>query len=317
MLRDLVLESSTAPGTAVTINLAGAQPDRVTFASKFASGSPCFYFMDDGTQAEWGIGVSTTASPNTLSRNTVIGNTAGTLLRLNFTGSTLVYCEVPGENNAYLDGAGNLTNTLGVAPLFNQEATVNALGTLGQFRAITGSYGVGLRNDGSNASLVQTASGTPAGGYAGQIPISWNLLTGAVHIDASSDGTTFGGPITMTADKITGLLAGTASGEAVHFGQFAQSLGAAGYMTFPGGLIIAWGNATTNGAGAVTVGLPFGSNCFAVWATVTGPTGTPTPYSIIIQSAPTRLAFGAASVNNTGGGSFQGAVSFFWIALGD
>lgn len=108
MLKNFVLETVNAPGTSATLNLAGASAGRQSFAQAFASGVNVFYFLDDGTQAEWGIGLFTAGSPNTIARNTVIGNTAGTTGRLNFSGSTRVYNEVPAERLPYVDS----TNTL-------------------------------------------------------------------------------------------------------------------------------------------------------------------------------------------------------------
>ena len=97
MVENFVLETASAPGTSATVNLAGAATGRRSFAQAFATGATVDYFMDDGTQAEWGKGLFTAGAPNTLARATVIKNTAGTTSRLNFTGTTRVYNEVPGE----------------------------------------------------------------------------------------------------------------------------------------------------------------------------------------------------------------------------
>ena len=112
MLKDFVLESCNAPGTATTINLAGPAADRLSFAAVFTNGSPVFYYMDDSIQAEWGIGTLTTGSPNTLTRSTVLGNTSNTTARLNFTGTVRVYNELPAARAPYVDN----TNTLALPP---------------------------------------------------------------------------------------------------------------------------------------------------------------------------------------------------------
>jgi len=109
MLRDFVEETASAPGTAATFNLAGALTGRVTFGSVFTSGALCFYYMDDGSQAEWGIGTFTSGAPNTLTRTTVLGNTAGTTARLNFTGTTRVYNEIPSARAIYADSNSRVT----------------------------------------------------------------------------------------------------------------------------------------------------------------------------------------------------------------
>ena len=107
MLKNFVYETSSAPGTATTINLAGTVTGRLAWSS-FASGSAVYYIMTDGTQSEWGIGVYTSGSPNTLTRTTVISNSSGTTSRLNFTGTTRVYNDMPGERMAYADSNGDV-----------------------------------------------------------------------------------------------------------------------------------------------------------------------------------------------------------------
>lgn len=110
MLANFVQETSSNPGTATTINLAGAATGRRSFASAFGSGVLVYYFLDDGTQGEWGIGTVTSGTPNTLARTTVLGNTAGNTNRLNFTGTTRVYCTLPGERTIYTGDDGKLRN---------------------------------------------------------------------------------------------------------------------------------------------------------------------------------------------------------------
>lgn len=245
MLRNFVLESATAPGTAVTINLAGAQPDRVTFASVFASGAPCFYFMDDGAQAEWGLGVSTTGSPNTLSRNTVIGNTAGTTLRLNFTGTVLIYNEVPGERLLYLDSSGNIANTLGsplvMAALLTANsgietngANIDASGAIvyaatfhggnltGGTATLTGLVS-GANYEGNNGHSFNFSSGGAGlvnaftdGVYEGTIQmagtaVAWAALTGVPAICYNGGGTY---SINITGNAATATTSSSCSGNA-------------------------------------------------------------------------------------------------------
>jgi hypothetical protein len=91
MLANFVQESATAPGTATTINLTGAATGRRRFRDAFAGGARVYYVMDDGAQAEWGVGTVTHGTPDQLARTTVIGNTLGTLARLNFAGVVSVY----------------------------------------------------------------------------------------------------------------------------------------------------------------------------------------------------------------------------------
>lgn len=115
-LGTFILENINSPGTSLTVNLGGAPTDRLTFASAFTTGASVFYFIDDGTQAEWGLGTFTTGSPNTLARTTVLGNTAGTVARLNFTSAALIYNEVPATYAVFLDPGGAAVILPGTTP---------------------------------------------------------------------------------------------------------------------------------------------------------------------------------------------------------
>lgn len=116
MLKNFVKETASAPGTSTTFNLGGATAPFVTFAASFLNGATCEYVMYSTTQAEWGVGTVTHGSPNTLSRTTVSGNTAGTTAKLNFTGTTTVICALIAEKAVYLNAADNVT--LGSASSF-------------------------------------------------------------------------------------------------------------------------------------------------------------------------------------------------------
>lgn len=119
-LANFVYETTNAPGTASTINLAGTIAGRLSFAGAgFTSGAAVYYFLDDGTQAEWGSGSFTAGAPNQLTRTTVLGNTAGTTARLNFAGTTRVYCSLPAERAVFLDSSGNLTFPAAIATLLS------------------------------------------------------------------------------------------------------------------------------------------------------------------------------------------------------
>lgn len=110
LLSDFVVETSSAPGTSTTINLAGVAtgPFR-TFAAAFSSGQKVFYeISDEVSQRESGIGTFTAGAPSTLSRDTVKSNTSGTLSRLNFIGTVYVYCTIPATNAVYADESGNV-----------------------------------------------------------------------------------------------------------------------------------------------------------------------------------------------------------------
>lgn len=125
MLRNFILERTINPGAAVSAVLSGAVDGRLGFDAPgaFASGDEVYYVMDDGTLKEWGAGSFTvSAGVRAIQRTTVLGNSLGTTARLNFTGTTDIYCELPAERVAWFDRLGNL-------PLFARQLYQLAPGT--------------------------------------------------------------------------------------------------------------------------------------------------------------------------------------------
>ena len=109
MLKNMVAEATNAPGTATVINLAGALPGRMTWrGAGFANGQQAFYFLEDGSAWECGVGTLMHGAPDTFSRDTVFQNSAGTTSRINFTGTTRIYNEVPAQRMLWKDAAGAL-----------------------------------------------------------------------------------------------------------------------------------------------------------------------------------------------------------------
>ena len=90
-----------------------------------------------------------------------------------------------------------------------------------------------------NAYLLQTASGSPDGTFNTYRPFYWNLSTGAVEIDGTGAGTSFGGAATF--DGAVTVQNATAAANPVALGQFKDSLGTDGYSTLPNGLTMQWG----------------------------------------------------------------------------
>ena len=71
---NFVVQSANAPGTAATINLIAPATGYRSFVAALGTGQTAFYFMSDGSQAEWGYGVVTAGTPDTLARTTVLDN---------------------------------------------------------------------------------------------------------------------------------------------------------------------------------------------------------------------------------------------------
>jgi hypothetical protein len=118
MLRDFVRETANNPGSSATINLIGPVTGRQSFVSAFGSGATVYYTMEDGAQWEVGAGTVTAGAPNTLTRTTVLWNSVGTTARLNFSGLTRVFNQLPAERVvALMPDAAAARATLGVPAL--------------------------------------------------------------------------------------------------------------------------------------------------------------------------------------------------------
>ena len=108
VINDRVKESSTTSGTG-TLNLAGVVTGFVTFVAGIGDGNTTYYaIFEEGTNLfEIGLGTVTDATPDTLSRDTVLSNSSGNTSKINFSGGTLsVFCTMPASKSVYLDATG-------------------------------------------------------------------------------------------------------------------------------------------------------------------------------------------------------------------
>ena len=111
VLNDRVRETSTSQGTG-TINLAGAVTGFQTFVSGIGTGNTTYYaIFEEGTNLfEIGLVTVTDATPDTLSRTTVLSNSSGNTSNINFNSggsSTLsVFCTMPASKSVFLDATG-------------------------------------------------------------------------------------------------------------------------------------------------------------------------------------------------------------------
>lgn len=122
MLATAVVEQSSAPGNALEAALAAGVSGRRTFANAYTPGAPLMYGMSNGTKSEWGIG-RYLASPNRLSRDTVLGNSDNNTSRIVFTGLTYCFADLPDERKVYVNGAGSLA--YGAGSIVAKGAVVN------------------------------------------------------------------------------------------------------------------------------------------------------------------------------------------------
>jgi len=103
IVADRVQETSTTAGTG-TLNLAGAATGYQTFVSGVGNGNSTYYVIQDPVANVWevGIGTVTDATPDTLSRTTVLANSSGTTSPLNLAGNTVnVWCDYPARTSVY------------------------------------------------------------------------------------------------------------------------------------------------------------------------------------------------------------------------
>lgn len=123
ILLSAVMETAANPGLYSFI-LDGAVSGFWSFAQANAQDGQVYYFADDGSQAEWGIGTLNTGLPNMLARTTVLGTTAGTTVPLNFEGTVTIQAWPPATRTPLLNDDGTL-NCADVSTLGTQSA-VNA-----------------------------------------------------------------------------------------------------------------------------------------------------------------------------------------------
>lgn len=112
-ISDFVCETALSPGTSSTVSLLGkaAGLPVMTFATAgIANGARIYFTITDGSSlSESCLGTFHTGTPNTVSRDTVVSNTAGSTARLNFTGTVFVFCFPPATKMAVLNETDALT----------------------------------------------------------------------------------------------------------------------------------------------------------------------------------------------------------------
>ena len=110
VLNDRVKETSTSTGTG-TINLAGASQGFTTFVAGIGNSNTTYYCIeaDGGADFEVGIGTVTDATPDTLSRDTIL-RSSNSNNAVNFgAGTKNVFCTQPASKAVFEDASGNVT----------------------------------------------------------------------------------------------------------------------------------------------------------------------------------------------------------------
>jgi len=114
VINDRVKETSTSTGTG-TIDLAGVATGFETFVAGIGTANTTYYTIFNQGTTEWevGLGTVTDATPDTLSRDTVISS-SNSDAAVNFTSGTKdVFCTLPASKAVYLNAAGATINAAG------------------------------------------------------------------------------------------------------------------------------------------------------------------------------------------------------------
>ena len=108
VVNDRVKETSTTTGTG-TLNLAGAVQDFEGFVAGIGNSNKTYYaIVNTGTgEFEVGLGTVTDATPDTLSRDTIISSSNSDAAVDFSAGSKDVFCTQPASKAVYLDEDGN------------------------------------------------------------------------------------------------------------------------------------------------------------------------------------------------------------------
>ena len=110
-LADRVKETTTTTGTG-TVNLAGAVGGFQSFVDSVGDGNTTYYTIEDSNGSAWevGLGTVTDASPDTLSRTTILASSNSDSAIVLSTGTHTVFATYPANKSVHLDSDGNLSH---------------------------------------------------------------------------------------------------------------------------------------------------------------------------------------------------------------
>ena len=153
VLNDRVKETTTTTGTS-TIDLAGAETGFESFVAGIGNSNTCYYAIVHQTADEFevGLGTVTDATPDTLSRTTIISS-SNSDSAVNFSAGTKdVFCTLPASKTIFKDASGNvgigITNP---SDYYSEQLVVNAE---------EGEGGITIKNATNNTGYLMFADGT-------------------------------------------------------------------------------------------------------------------------------------------------------------
>lgn len=194
VLKDRVKETSTSTGTG-TINLAGAATGFEGFVSAVGDGNTCYYTLIDANGVDWevGIGTVTNASPDTLSRDTVLESSNSDNAISLTTGSHTVFLTYPAGKSVYRNSNDQINVTS--SGLYFSDSTVQttAAAVSGDNVSIFNNdagyltSGGGGGSPGGSDTQVQFNS---SGSFSGDPNFVWNTGTSTLTITGHIAATT-------------------------------------------------------------------------------------------------------------------------------
>ena len=157
VLNDRVKETTTSTGTG-TINLAGAETGFETFVAGVGNSNTCYYCIahQSADEFEVGIGTVTDASPDTLSRTTIISSSNSDSAVDFSAGTKDVFCTLPASKAVFFDESSGSSDVA----IGSRGTNPMGLSMTGTVLALTEQTNVAsFQMDGAQASRIDMGSG--------------------------------------------------------------------------------------------------------------------------------------------------------------
>ena len=203
------VKETTAAGTTGTgtVNLAGAVAGFQTFVAGIGTTNKTYYAIVDADGIGWevGIGTVTDASPDTLSRDTILASSnSGSAVSLS-SGAHTVFATYPADKAVYLDDSSLLSPSIGLNHLVDVSTGGNSSTT--KWSLLIGNNGFGVAPSTASLTSGNAFSNIGIGYYALKSMIdyaSYNTAIGAYcgHSVTTGDGNAFLGSF-YTGYKVT------------------------------------------------------------------------------------------------------------------
>jgi len=157
VLKDRVKETTTSTGTG-TINLAGAATGFEGFVSAVGDGNTCYYAILDANGSAWevGIGTVTDASPDTLSRTTILESSNSDNAITLTSGTHTVFLTYPADKSVYRNSNDQIVAT--ASGIVFSDSTVQTTAPVDTNTTYTAGSGLQLDSTTFNAKTATTSA---------------------------------------------------------------------------------------------------------------------------------------------------------------